>query len=132
MTPFSIESDESIYQTLKASPGEERFEVERSLKRPPFSDTWFETGDGKFNPGRLELSVRISEGSLRASIVELNHLMKVAENAQLLRWGEYRREVFGLSGPLIKTPIVLGYKLTLNFAPKSRFWLDELDQEVYL
>lgn len=132
MTPFIIESDTSIYQTLRAEYGEEKLETERTLKRPPFSDAWFETGDGRFNPGKLELSVRVLAGNLRASIAEMNHLMQVAEGAKRIRWGEYRREVFGLSGPLVKVPLVLGYKLTLNFAPKSRFWLDELDQEVYL
>ena len=132
MTPFIIESPESIYSTLRAEYAEERFEVERTVKRPPFSDAWFETGDGKFNPAHLELTVRVSAGNLRASISELNHLMKVAEAARVIRWGEYRREVFGLSGPLVKTPTVLGYRLTLGFAPKSRYWLDEQDQEVYL
>ena len=132
VTPFIIESDSSIYQTFRASPGEEKLEVERTLKRPPFSDAWFETGDGKFNPSRLELTVRVSAGNLRASVAEMNHLMNVAESAKRIRWGEYRREVFGLSGPLTRVPIVLGYKVTLNFAPKSRYWLDELDQEVLL
>lgn len=131
-THLIIESPESAYEIRKGTLGNETLGINRGNDRPPYSGVWYETGDGGFDSATMELKVRISAGTLRQSIHELNELMEVAEQATLVRWGEYHREVFGLVTPFVKTPIALGYRLTLAFACKSTKWLDEFGNEVYL
>ena len=110
---------------------EEERTVARSIERAPLTDHWFPVGDGRWNPAPLALEAHVTGTTVEESITKLTELVQVSRDAVLVRWGEFRRPVSGLLR-LVKSPLVLGYRVLLEFAPTGDHWLDDEDGEVYL
>jgi len=110
---------------------EEKRTVSRSLQRAPLTDHWFSVGDGRWNPAALAIEAHISEATLEESISKFTELVRISRDATLVRWGEFRRPVNGLLR-MVRSPLVIGYRVLLEFAPTGDVWLDDEGGEVYL
>lgn len=105
--------------------------VARTIERAPLTDHWFQVGDGRWNPAPLALETHITGTTVEESITNFTLLVQISRSAVLVRWGEFRRPVSGLLR-MVKSPLVLGYRVLLEFAPTSDHWLDDEDGQVYL
>ena len=108
-----------FFETRTWQPRDERIDVDRQTHGVPMSDHWYQTGSGAFNPRRFEYRVRAQGESLDAALVLAADFMFVAERATKLIWGNRESTVFGLTGPIVRVPILRGYTFTVAFAPDS-------------
>lgn len=107
-------------------------EFDLKLNRPVHSEVTYPVGDGLFTPSNLELTIRITEpGGLGASTAKYNTLMEYAIAARYIRFADRSREVWGLSSPFEEAPLVGGYRIRLNWVPKSPRWWNAQGQEVW-
>jgi hypothetical protein len=128
---FSIETaTDSVTLARYALPSEERA-IARTLERAPFTDYWFTTGDGRDEPAPLRVETVVVGTSMEEGVSLLADLLRAARAATVVRWGEYHRAVDGLLG-YVKRPVVMGWAVTLSFAPTEPAWRDDTGSEVHL